>query len=462
MATTTLQVARREFGRRLGYGEIMGKDGGAWTTTTNLATTAVIISTSLRDYGFDDLLAAGSGDDSLQNLWAIILGTNNSGTVKRIKSYDASAAQITVSGAVLASETGSTDFEIHRYSPTLLREVLNSAARRAFPLLHLPVTRTLFTAGNQVRYEVPSAIIGKPVRIYLDTGVLYTFANNILSNGGFETYSSGFTGWSADANLTVAQETATTTPVNYAVYRDYSAAKLTNGTTGTKRDFEQTISTPGTHTGLRVSFSIWVYCLEANSITTQISNDSGDVIGTAAGGGVHGGTGWELLTQTMDYLTSTTTLKMGVSFIAGASTGLAVYVDEAVCVVGPTQEPELPGEPLLSWEYVPQVQGTTLRSEVVFPGTLPDKCRLRFEGKGFLSTLTAETDTIEIATPQTDLWYAFAKRELYERLLQNAVDGDSKTYERLRKLAEDQVADLSRIFALPSQSHRLQVPDWSY
>ncbi len=462
MATTTLQVARRELARRLGYGEIVGKDGLAWATTTNLATTAVVISTELRDYGFDDLLAAGSGDDSLQALWTIILGTNNAAAVRRIKSYDASASQITVSGTVLAAESGSMNFEVHRYSPTLLREILNTAARRAFPLLHLPVTRTLYTAGNQVRYEVPSALIGRPVGIYLDNSILYTFANNILANAGFETYSAGFTSWSADANITVAQETSTTTPVNYAVFRDQSAAKLSNGTTGTKRDFEQTITSPGTHTGLRVALSVWVYCLESGSITTQISNDSGDTIGTSAGGGVHGGTGWELLTQTMDYITSSTTLKLGVSFVSGASTGLAVYVDDAICTVGPTQEPELPGEPLLNWEYVPQVQGTTLRPEVVFPYTLPDKRRLRFEGRGFLSSLSAETDTIEIATPQTDLLYAFAKQELYERLLQNAVDGDSKHYEYLRKLAEGQVGDLSRIFAMPYPRPRLQVPDWSY
>ena len=55
MPTTTYQVARRELANYLGYGDILGKDQDSWSTTTNLTTTTVAVSTELRDAGFDDL-----------------------------------------------------------------------------------------------------------------------------------------------------------------------------------------------------------------------------------------------------------------------------------------------------------------------------------------------------------------------------------------------------------------------
>ena len=151
MATTTLQNLRREFGAYLGYSEILGKDGEAWTTTSTIGAGTTITSTELTDYGFSDLDTAGDSDDLFQNYWVIIHGTNNAQVVRRIKSYDASAGQITVSGSNLAAESGNVDFEIHKYSPTMLRDVLNSARVQAFPMLHMHISKTIYTSENQYR-----------------------------------------------------------------------------------------------------------------------------------------------------------------------------------------------------------------------------------------------------------------------------------------------------------------------
>ena len=121
MATTTLQTLRRELAAYLGYGEVVGKDGEAWTTTTNIAASTALISTELRDYGFDDFSLPSSGDDALNNLWVIIHGTNNAQEIRRISAYDASAGQLTLTGTSLTAESGSMDFELHRYSPPYLR-----------------------------------------------------------------------------------------------------------------------------------------------------------------------------------------------------------------------------------------------------------------------------------------------------------------------------------------------------
>ena len=458
MATTTLTVARQQLADHLGYGELVGKDGLAWTTTTNIAAATYVISTELRDSGFDDLDAAGSGDDSLENLWIYINGTNNSQTVRRIKAYDASSGTITVSGTDLSAESGSKDFEIHKYSPSLLRDVLNNARLTAFPLLHMPVSRSLFTASGQVRYTVPSALAGKPKSIYLEAGVESSFENSILSNGDFEDWTgSNADSWSS-TNLDTAEETYTTTPTNYMVLRDGSSARCTSqgSSTGT---LLQAISSPSTHSGQRVSFSVWVYSLTSGKIRTQIDINSTNHTGTTADGGEHQGTGWELLTHYEDSVTTLSTLRVGIRVDSDATDNTEFYVDEAICVVGPLQEPEYKGERLLNWEYIPVVQGTTLTNDVIFPYELNDLRRLRFEGEGYLSSLSAEADTVEIGKPQTNLWYAHAATELYRRYGQLTPDADGQLENRQLNMALSDVERLN-VHAQPLRRRQLSIPDW--
>ena len=190
MATTTLQNLRRELAAYLGYGDIVGKDGSAWTTTTNIGSSTAVASTELRDYVFDDLVGSESGDDLFANWWIIIHGTNNAQTVRRIKNYDASAGQLTVAGTNLTAESGSVDFEIHRYSPSLLLDLMNTARLQAFPVLHKPVMATLSTAVGQTRYQVPASIINKPHTIRVSYGIASDFENQLLTNGDFETWTS--------------------------------------------------------------------------------------------------------------------------------------------------------------------------------------------------------------------------------------------------------------------------------
>jgi hypothetical protein len=459
MATSTLQVMRREFAHYLGYAEIVGKDGLAWSTTTNIAASALLISTELRDYGFDDIGDAGVGDDVFENHWAIILGTNNAEVVRRLKSYDASAGQLTVTGTNLSSESGTKDFEIHKYSPALLREALNTARLRVHPLLYVPVTRYAFTAVNQARYEVPTALIGKPTAIYLQDGVGSDYANNLLSNPGFETFAgSAFTSWTA-TTLDIAEETITTSPTNYAVLRDGTSARCTSRT-GSVGTLLQNISSPGTHSGQRISLSIWVYCLTSAKVRTQIDINAVSHTGTTADGGEHGGTGWELLTHYEDSLVTLTTLRLGVRVDSDATDNTEFYVDEAIGLAGPVKEPDEIGEKLLRWDYEPVMQGSTLVNEVVFDYNMPDMHRLIFKGRGYLSSVSAETDTMEISQPQTELLYAYAAVELYKRLGQTTpLIEDRKDISRYA-LALADTERLSSVHSMREPNRPLMIPDW--
>jgi hypothetical protein len=456
MATTTWQNMRREFARFLGYSDIVGKEGSAWSTTTNVAASALVISTELRDAGFDDFGQSGAGDDSLENLWCLFLGTNNSGAERRSLGYDASAGQLTITGTNLSAESGSTDFELHRFRPSYLRDKANDARRIVFPLLHVPLSRYLFTARSQVRYDVPSAIVKGPERIWLYQGILPSHANNILSNPDLQDFTAGVPdNWSA-TTLDTAEEAPTTSPVNYATI-DGSSVRCTSqsGSTGT---LLQTISSPGTHSGQRITFQVWVYCMTASIVSTQITINGTANLGTNGDGGLHRGTGWELLTHFEDAPVTISSLTIGISVVSSATDNTEFYVDSAVAVVGPRQEPETAPIPLSGWEYREDMQGTTLRQHVIFPYELPDNYLLRFEGKDYLSSVSADSDTMEIAKPQSDLLYAQMAKEMYEELDQLIPDADREFNRARLRMAISRTQEY-QIHRQRSPRYELSIPD---
>lgn len=458
MATTTYQNLRRGFAQFLGYGHIIGKDGGAWSTTVDIAASALLISTELQDSGFDDYGAAGSGDDRLEQHWVYLLGSNNSQVSRVIKLQDASAGELTVTGTNLSAESGSTDFEVHRFQPSILKGALNDARVLAFPLLHLPVHRTLFTSRHLNSYEVPSAIVERPTAIFLERGIYASHVNNILSNADFEDWTSGAPdNWTA-TNLDTAEEVSTTDVVNYVVLDTGSSARLTSqgSSTGT---LLQTISSPGTHSGQRISLSIWVYCLTPNAVSTQITINGSINLGAAGDGGLHGGTGWELLTHFEDAQVTITSLTVGVSILSTATDNTEFYGDRWICVIGPIQEPTDTGQELQNWEYRPLAEGSTARNRVVFPYDFPDNYLLRFEGMNYLSSVSAESDTMEIGDPQTELLFAYAAERLWSRLPRR-VDSDNE-YLRLQTQDAERNINKYRYLGMPTIRHRLQNPSWS-
>jgi len=456
IATTSWQNMRREFARFAGYYDIVGKDGEAWTTTSDIAASTTVVSTELRDAGLDDFGSSGSGDDSIENLWFYLLGTANDRFVRRVASYDASAGSLTVTGTNLSAETGAMDFELHRWHPIMLRDKANDVRRSAFKVLNVPLTRYIFTARNQIRYDVPSAIVGKPDAIYLYKGIPTSHGNNILSNADFSTFTSGVPDdWSA-TTLDTAEEVTTASPFNYATISG-SSVRCTSqtGSTGT---LLQTISSPGTHSGQRISLQVWVYCLTADIVSTQLTINGTINLGANADGGLHKGTGWELLTHFEDMPVTVTSLTAGISVLSTATDNTEFYVDSAVSVVGPRQEPETAATMLRNWDYRDDMQGSTLRQNIVLPYEVPDNCLLKIEGRGYLSSVSAETDTMEIAKPQNDIFYSFMAKELYEEYVAQVPDAD-------RSFSQQRIASVARRFddliseAMPKPKMPLRIPD---
>ena len=263
--------------------------------------------------------------------------------------------------------------------------------------------------------------------------------------------------WSA-TTLDTAEEAVTTGPFNYMNLEGSSSVRCTSqtGSTGT---LLQTISSPGTHSGQRISLKLWVYCLTADVVSTQITINGSINLGAVTDGGLHTGSGWELLTHFEDALVTITSLTIGLSVVSTATDNTEFYAGKAISVVGPTQEPERHRQQLFDWKYRDDVQGTTVRQHVVFPYEFPDNALLFFEGKGYLSSVSAESDTFEIGAPQTDLLYAYAARELFRRLARTGM-GDRERLQEQRGLAQNDIDEYS-IHAMSGPSLPMDIPGWS-
>ena len=106
------------------------------------------------------------------------------------------------------------------------------------------------------------------------------------------------------------------------------------------------------------------------------------------------------------------------------------------------------------------MQGTSQRNEIFFPYDLPDNYALRFECRGYLSSLSAETDSIEIGQPQTDLLIAYAAYLHFERSSYTSPDNEANFDVARRSLAEQDIERLSH-HRVRAPRHRMEQPGWT-
>ena len=89
MSTTTLAALLQNFSEQIG-------DHLKFTTTTNITTNQLVVSTDLTS--FDD------GQDTAFVDWFVYIGgTNNAGILRQVSAYASSSGTLTVRGAALSS-----------------------------------------------------------------------------------------------------------------------------------------------------------------------------------------------------------------------------------------------------------------------------------------------------------------------------------------------------------------------
>jgi hypothetical protein len=411
MPTTTWRTIRREILRELGSFE--------FSTTTNLASAAtpVIISTTLaRQYPRDDFF---------NDYWLLIEEsghTANAGIVFRVNDYIGASGQLVVEGGAFAAPaTAASDILVSQFHPTQVLNFFNRAKDELYP--HLSIVRdfyTIVTGQKQHMFTLPTTSRGRPIAVYMGQRTpADNVTQNLLTDGGFEiwTSSSVLTNWTgAGTGAASAREAATTSPKNYMVLEGQYSVQLATATSG-ETTLLQSPTPDVAVQGVEVNISVWVYCLVSGRVSARVAGTDGDT---------HGGTGWELLTASATNPTTVVTITAGVAVSAGSE--IRCFIDEAILVAGQSEALDHPWQPILNYEWIPPVAGASDGGKLYFPYALPEQRRLRIITRDLLSTVSAETDTVEVDAEQRGILYNKTRAMLAEEASRSGGTPDDASY----------------------------------
>jgi len=381
MATTTLNTMLPQFAR------FIGAYIGSFSTTTNIGSDTSVISTGLRDAGFTD-------NDSLNDAFIRINGSNNSDVRRMISDYTGSTGAIAVTGTSLSAESGSVTFELYRYDVDQLADALNDAREEAFPTLYSEVfDRTLTARGSQHDYARPTSIqSGFVTSIWQEPHVFAkTFGDNIAGTLDCDLEESGTDDWTV-SNGTLTKEAETTSPDNFMVFDGQRSGKLIPSASAVCTAY-LTDPNPANYDGEEVNVSFWAYSKTASRLSAAIKVDSG----SATTGTTHSGGGWERLTVSATIGDPSSSISYGPYITAGAA--FACYFDEVIAIAGPSEPPRSESQLIGTWEE----RGDNL----YIRGCISDR-NLLVIGQGLLSSVSSGTDTMEIAGQQLSRLYTYA------------------------------------------------------
>jgi len=423
MPTTTWRVARRDIARPFGLVE--------FDTSTNLTTDDKIISTELTDrYTVDDhfngqwFVTIVLDADTAATVTTGAVPANGIGTLtRRVEDYTASSGQLTVAGANLLSEDEHVTCDLYNtFHPDDYKRAYNRARQAVFPRLAAHKDhKGIITDGDTLKYTVPSTI-RQIDRVSLGQAVLASHGQNLLTNGGFEEWDTdeieatetqnswALSGTSSTAN----KESSTTGPTNHMVLTGNYSARLyvpANNTT-----LLQTV-TPSVATQMvEVSMSAYVYCRVASSIALQLAGNTASY---------HGGTGWELLQHSATVGINESSFTAGFYVNGGtAAARTTSYIDRAVVWAGPLSTPESMWDVVNGWEWIPPLDGASDGGQVFLPGRPRDHEVLRLNGRNLLSSVSADTDTIELDGELLDPLYMKCRQFLCEEKAAEDAESD--------------------------------------
>jgi len=431
------------------------------STTTNITTDNAIVSTELADWY--------SNNDRLNGWFASIVLDDDGGTpanglgttVRRITDYVASSGTLTVAGAVLSAEDEAVEVDLYKFfHPVNILRAFNRARLDVFPLSGIVRDlQTIVTAPDQTVYTVPSTIRRILAVDYGYRRPAASVPENLISNPGFENWASATSldDWTlSGTGASVNQESANVTPRNHMVLEgQFSARIAVPGSTLVNLARTETPSIAAE--GVELNASMWVYCTVASRVTLAVYDGNSYVVGDT-----HGGTGWERLTVSANTEQTTTGVGMQVS-ISNDTATVALYLDEAVLVAGPSEGWDEPFEPVENFEFVPAVAGASEFGKLYLAEALPYPRRIRIKGMDSLSAITLDASTFEIDGEQLEPLYNLTRSYLCQDAV-GLTTGDMKIeWQRqqsgFRNAFEEGIAGNGRL-RVPNR--RTRTPDLVY
>jgi hypothetical protein len=367
---------------------------------------------------------------------------------------------LTVAGANLAAESGAQSCELHKFHPETIRSQFNRARQDIFPhICNVRDLRTIVTGQSQHTYTLPTTLRGAPIRVYLGNREEASgLAVNLVTDAGFEDWTDSTTpaSWTNANHTSITQEQETTSPSNYAVLEGSNSAKCLVPAT-TACTLLHTITPTVATEGMEVNFSIWVYSVTASRVSAQISGTN--VVTTTVNGDTHGGTGWEQLTVTATLNQAATAFNVGVHATSDSAT-FTYYVDEAVCVVGQTEQVDKGWSTIHDWMWVPSVAGASDGGKIEFPYPLSPKHRIRIIGRDMLSSVSADTSTVEVDGELLSPLYNLTRAYLAEEYAMSGPVGEREFWiARASQYRGTLEVQLNSGYRIQTPNIRAKVPD---
>jgi hypothetical protein len=434
MPTTTWSTMRQDILRPMGLLT-------STTTTAALSSGAnTVVDTKLRD--------RFPVDDYFNNQWFVHItsGNNDKGKIRRITNYIQSSGTLEFIGTAWTGGE-SPSFELTPLDPTEVQNLYNEAREIVYPEISMVRDlETIVTGNRQHTYTLPSTI-RKVDRVYLGNRRNANSGDNLLLNGDFEDWDSDSLSPGSQNNWTLAgsgstfnKEAETFYPKNYAVLHGNNSGRLVipvNTAVTLLQTFDSASSsyTAVATQGMECNLSAWVYCTTADRVKLYIG---------AAVGSFHSGTGWELMKASATLAATATTAVVGLTIPSSGSTAaIPLFVDEIWMTLGQSENMDIPYSELRNWNHVPPVAGASDGGVLRFEEILPSKHRIRVVGRDLLSSVSSDSDTVEIdgdllhplydkvrqlialrmaASNPTSNWAEMARQ--YELSYMRAIEGD--------------------------------------
>lgn len=430
---------RPEITRELGYVSA--------ATTTNIGANTSVVSTQL---------SALYPNDDYFNGWFIRIGLDSDGStssnntvVRRITDYAGSTGTLTVAGANLTAEDEAVDFELFRFNPTTVRLHLNRARQNLFP--HIAIIRdyrTLVTGQRQTTYTLPSTLRHGALQVYTKRRQsANSYAENLFTDPGFENWTNATTpaDWTNTSHTSVNQEQQTTSPKNFMVLDGANSARLV-AAASTLGTLLQTVTPSVATQSVECNVSIWVYCLTGSRVSVRIGSSDGTA---------HTGTGWEQIVQTANLGETATNFSAGLVVSAGAA--ISYYGDEAIATLGPSEVLDEGWEQVMNWRWIPPSAGAS-NGGLLEHIHLPELTMLRVLSRDLLSSVTNDTDTLEIDADELLPLYDETRRLL---CLETANTSTAKEREYWKDRAEEyRLSVAGKLGNQPQPKHYFRIPDW--
>ena len=376
--------------------------GDYWTSTT----TSSIDASSVADTTLQDKIPEAKDDDGVVGWFVRLTSGSASGEIGQITAYTASTGDMTVASAFTASVANAVTFELHRIPPSLKDTAIDRACIDSWPHLYL---------GKRDETLV---------------------VDDLLSNGGFETFSGGFTGWTETGSPTVTAETT-------IVWHGSQAAKIVAG--GLATMYQAPSVNVSELAGKTMTFRCRGWASASSKLRCRLDFQTGDASDVIDGSYHTGDSSWRLLTASGTVPTNATTVRAVIEVAASAT----AYADLARLMGDAVYKYTIPEAVIELNTLTQQYNEDDVDGPYYGFGDgrkTPTAGRLlRLEGRGHLTQPTDDTTaTVEIGEPHIQLFTAYAAQFLARAgwLQTNARERDREW--QTTRYWEDQISRMTK------------------